>query len=358
MAELTLRKVGKGFGDKTVIQELDLHVASGEMVCLIGPSGSGKTTTLRMIGGFVFPDSGHIWIDHVDVTKLTPDKRPTAMVFQQYALWTNMTVYQNVAAALKLRKVPRQEIQRRVYAALDLVDLRQQEKAYPVQLSWGQQQRVALARALVLTPKVLLLDEPLSNLDAQLRHKVRDKIREIQQESRITTVFVTHDQDEALSVSDRVAVMSEGRIEQFDTPDHLYRHPKTLFVANFIGSMNVFRASATMRSIRGALRHMPILGNSELADLDLAVRPEDVILHPPSSQWASAAVTRRILRGHYAEWHLAVDGLDITVFVPNGYPISDTVGFSFRRVLAYRRGVLVDEYLHPPIESHVREGGL
>ncbi len=344
MAELTLRKVGKGFGDKSVIEGLDLHVASGEMVCLLGPSGSGKTTTLRMIGGFILPDAGYIGIDNVDVTHAMPDKRATAMVFQQYALWPNMTVFQNIAFGLKLRRLSKREICQRVAEILDLVDLQAYEKSYPAQLSGGQQQRVALARALVLRPKVLLLDEPLSNLDAQLRHKVRDEIREIQQQFRITTVFVTHDQDEALSVSDRVAVLSNGRIEQFDTPDNLYRYPKTEFVANFIGSVNMFEGRLANNRIEGSGWSIPHPSpySQPLHDVKIAVRPEDIELRHPSSSLPTAAIKRRIPRGHYAELILETAMGEMRAFVPNEYPASETTGFSFRRVLVYKNGQLID----------------
>lgn len=347
MAELALQKIGKGFGGKSVIEDLDLHVSSGEMVCLLGPSGSGKTTTLRMIGGFILPDTGHIFIDNVDVSQATPDKRPTAMVFQQYALWQNMTVFQNIAFGLKLRNLPRREIQEKVHSVLDLVDLRAQAKSYPAQLSGGQQQRVALARALVLKPKVLLLDEPLSNLDAQLRHKVRDEIREIQQHSRITTVFVTHDQDEAMSVSDRVAVLSAGKIEQFDTPDNLYAYPRTEFVANFIGSMNMFEGRLVNHRIEvnGMSLAFPSRISESINDVKIAVRPEDVELHDSSPAFPSGAIKRRIPRGHYAELILETAMGEMRAFVPNGYSVSDTTGFSFRRVLVYSDSKLLDTYV-------------
>lgn len=346
MAELTLRKVGKGFGEKTVIEGLDLHVASGEMVCLLGPSGSGKTTTLRMIGGFILPDAGHIAIDSVDVTRATPDKRETAMVFQQYALWPNMTVFQNIAFGLKLRKLPKREIEERVATILDLVDLKAHAKSYPAELSGGQQQRVALARALVLRPKVLLLDEPLSNLDAQLRHRVRDEIREIQQQFRITTVFVTHDQDEALSVSDRVAVLSNGKIEQFDTPDNLYSYPKTEFVANFIGSINMFDGSLVNNRIElnGMSLVHPSAHSEPLHNVKVAVRPEDIELVDASASCPSAVIKRRIPRGHYAEWVMEAPMGEMRAFVPNGYPVSDSTGFSFRRALVYHKGQLIETY--------------
>lgn len=342
MADLSLISVGKRFGDRTIIADLDLHVNSGEMVCLLGPSGSGKTTILRMIGGFINANRGQICIDGQDITHLTPERRPTAMVFQQYALWPNMTVFQNISFGLKLRRLSRSDIRRKVDEALELVDLRGLEKYYPAQLSGGQQQRVALARALVLTPKVLLLDEPLSNLDAQLRYKVREEIREIQQRAGITTVFVTHDQDEALSVSDRVAVLSDGRIEQFDTPDNLYMQPQTSFVARFIGTMNVFLGTVN-HGIVTAPDGTQIPCDVATAALvqgitELAVRPEDIVLTDHAG--APGRVVRRVPRGHYAEWVLETALGPLRAFVPNHVPAREHVTFRFQRVLVYEQNQL------------------
>lgn len=342
MAELSLIKIGKHYGNREIIQDLDLHVKSGEMVCLLGPSGSGKTTILRMIGGFIAAGAGQILIDGKDVTRTPPERRPTAMVFQQYALWPNMTVFQNIAFGLKLRHLGKSVIERGVTEALDMVDLRGFERYFPAQLSGGQQQRVALARALVLTPKVLLLDEPLSNLDAQLRYKVREEIREIQRRSGITTVFVTHDQDEALSVSDRVAVLSDGRIEQFDTADNLYMHPRTSFVAKFIGSMNVFRGtvhSGQVFAVDETRIPCDDMSTEARVETELAVRPEDIVL--TSGSGATGRIIRRIPRGHYAEWILDTGVGTLRAFVANHIPVSDTVTFRFLRVLVYQDQRLV-----------------
>lgn len=359
MADLKLRNLGKKFGARTIIENLNLDVESGKMISLLGPSGSGKTTTLRMIGGFIKPDDGVITIDNREVTRLTPDKRPTSMVFQQYALWPNMTVFQNISFGLKLRKLSRKEIRERVNQVLDLVDLQSLQQYYPAQLSGGQQQRVALARALVLTPKVLLLDEPLSNLDAQLRHRVRDEIREIQRRSAITTVFVTHDQDEALSVSDRIAVLSDGKIEQFDTPDRLYQRPQTTFVAKFIGSMNMFQGIARGGWIEyeghRVARYQTTTAECSSA-LDLAVRPEDIIIAESESGSPQAAALRRIPRGHYAEIILSSKFGQIRAFVPNGQPISDSVSFYFRRVLVFDNGCLVENAVDSKAQ-HLASGG-
>lgn len=347
MADLSLVQVGKRYGDRTIIEGLDLHVQSGEMVCLLGPSGSGKTTILRMIGGFIHSNEGQIIIDGLPVTNVPPERRPTSMVFQQYALWPNMTVYQNIAFGLKLRRLSKREISQRVAEVLQMVDLRGLEKYYPAQLSGGQQQRVALARALVLTPKVLLLDEPLSNLDAQLRHKVREEIREIQQRLHITTIFVTHDQDEAMSVSDRVAVLSEGHIEQFDTPDNLYLHPETNFVARFIGSMNVFRGRIRNGFVyaESSEHNEPVpcehSNATSTTPVDLAVRPEDILI--TNDIGATARVLRRLPRGHYAEIVLETSLGTLRAFVPNQLSIGEIVKFRFGRALVYQGGRLVKE---------------
>src|SRR5207237_2675365 len=215
-----------------------LEVDDGQIVCLLGPSGCGKTTTLRMIGGFLKPDGGDVRIDGVSILNQPPERRPTAMVFQRYALWPHMTVWNNIAFGLHVRRRPRDEIARRVDSALELVGLPALGQRYPAQLSGGQQQRVALARALVLEPRILLLGQPLSNLDAQLRIHMRSELTAIQRRVGITTVFVTHDQEEAMSIADRIAVMNAGVLEQMDAPEEIYARPATLFVATFIGTMN------------------------------------------------------------------------------------------------------------------------
>lgn len=342
MAELSLKQIRKDYGERTIIKDLNLDVASGEMVCLLGPSGSGKTTILRMIGGFIYPDGGQIWIDGQEFSRSSPDKRPTTMVFQQYALWPHMTIFQNISFGLKMRHMSRRDIVSEVENILDLVDLKGYGSYYPSQLSGGQQQRVALARALVLKPKVLLLDEPLSNLDAQLRVKVREEIRDIQQRAGITTVFVTHDQDEALSVSDRVAVLSEGRIEQFETPVHLYLNPRTSFVANFIGSINMIRGSVHHGMVYAAGQTViPCDDVTAECDVetDIAIRPEDIQLTDGAG--ATGRIIRRIPRGHYTELVLETGLGVLRAFVSNHVQVSETVIFRFQRVLVYREKQLV-----------------
>ncbi|MEO8559150.1 MAG: ABC transporter ATP-binding protein [Rhodospirillales bacterium] len=239
MAGVKLQNIEKRYGEFVAVRGVSLDIKAGEFVTFLGASGSGKTTCLRMIAGFVRPDGGKVLIDDEDVTHVPPHKRNTGMVFQQYALFPHMTVAQNVAFGLKVRRLPRAEVTRRTGEALALVRLEQFADRYPTQLSGGQKQRVALARAVVIGPRVLLLDEPLAALDLKLREELQGEIKRVQQTLGITTVFVTHDQGEALSMSDRVVVMRDGGILQVDSPARLYRHPNCRYVANFVGRTNL-----------------------------------------------------------------------------------------------------------------------
>jgi len=235
---IVLDQVLKRFGELTVVDRVSLEIHSGELFFLLGPSGCGKTTLLRCIAGFVAPDSGRILIGDQDVTHMPPHQRDTGMVFQSYALWPHMTVRENLAFGLEMRKISAAERVRRVGEALEQVRMSDRAEYRPAQLSGGQQQRVALARALVVRPRCLLLDEPLSNLDAKLRLEMRGEIRRICKESGLTAVYVTHDQKEALSIADRIAVLNQGRVEQCAPPDELYRRPCSRFAAHFIGETN------------------------------------------------------------------------------------------------------------------------
>ncbi len=247
---IAIRDLSKRFGSLVVVERASFDIAEGELFTLLGPSGCGKTTLLRLIAGFNAPDGGEIRFDDRNVNDVPPHLRGIGMVFQNYALWPHMTVKENVAYGLKLRKTPGEEIARRIDGVLEKVRLGGLGERYPGQLSGGQQQRVALARALVLNPKILLLDEPLSNLDAKVRVQVRAEIRKLQKELGITTVYVTHDQEEALTLSDRIAVFNQGRVFQVGTPRELYQRPANRFVADFIGVNNL--VDGTVRSIEAS----------------------------------------------------------------------------------------------------------
>lgn len=327
---LELIGLNKVLGGRVIIDNLDLTIEKGEMVSLLGPSGCGKTTTLRMIAGFLTPDSGKVVLAGNDVTALGAEKRPSAMVFQNYALWPHMSVFKNVAYPLKIRKLSRAEIERRVLDALELVNLIHHKDSRPSQISGGEQQRVALARALVQEPDILLLDEPLSNLDAKLRVKVREDIRQLQSRLGITTLIVTHDQDEALSISDRVAVMNSGRIEQFTTPQELYDKPATEYVANFIGSLNRFEGDfASGQIVKG--EHV------------IGVRPEDVFFSPNEVPGSHPAHVEQVVpRGHFHEVYLRQGEFAIRAFMSTQIPKSGDLGFArISKALKYKDGKLV-----------------
>lgn len=239
MPYMTLNNIDVSYDKKKqILKGLDLEVEKGELVSLLGPSGCGKTTTLRVVAGFIQPDSGEFKIDGQDLTKVPVHKRGFGLVFQSYALFPHLSVYDNIAFGLKMRKLSKDEIDKKVNAMMEVCGLTDFAKRFPQQMSGGQRQRVALARALVVEPKLLLLDEPLSNLDAKLRVNMRMEIKRIQKKLGITTLFVTHDQEECFSISDRVAVMNNGVIEQYDTPENIYRRPESEFVARFIGFEN------------------------------------------------------------------------------------------------------------------------
>src|ERR1700687_2248537 len=281
---VTIQGVVKRFGAVTAVDAVDLTAADGELFTLLGPSGCGKTTLLRLLAGFYQPDGGTIRFGDRVVNGLAPYERRIGMVFQNYALWPHMTVAENIGYGLRLRRLPREEVAQRLQEGLRKVNLTGFEARYPGQLSGGQQQRVALARALVLNPDILLLDEPLSNLDAKIRVQVRAEIRKLQQELGITTIYVTHDQEEALSLSDRVAVMKDGRVLQVGAPKELYERPRTRFVADFVGTNNLVpgRVSERARGELGvdtAIGRLRAVPSGPIGDrCVLAIRPENVAI--------------------------------------------------------------------------------
>ena len=285
MTFLTLTGVHKRFGDVFAVDDFNLEAERGEFVSFLGPSGCGKTTTLRMIAGFEHPTAGSIVVDGKDITGQPPNRRNIGMVFQSYALFPNMTVADNIGFGLKVRKTPRDRIRTKVGELLELINLPDKGGRYPWQLSGGQQQRIALARALAIEPQVLLLDEPLSALDAKIRVALRKEIRSIQRQLGITTVYVTHDKEEALSLSDRVVVMSDGRIEQIGPPADIYNFPATPFVASFVGTLNLIGASIIdagegRLSIAGqeVRSSKPIDAGRAGGAITVAIRPESVEL--------------------------------------------------------------------------------
>jgi putative spermidine/putrescine transport system ATP-binding protein len=298
MAYLDLSGVRKEFGDHVAVEGFDLAVDEGELVSFLGPSGCGKTTTLRMIAGFELPTSGTIRIAGADVSRKPPNQRDVGMVFQSYALFPNMNVRDNIAFGLKMRKESSAAIKARVDELLELIQIPQSATKYPYQLSGGMQQRVALARALAIRPRVLLLDEPLSALDAKIRVALRAEIRAIQRRLGITTVYVTHDQEEALSLSDRIVVMSHGRIEQVGAPAQIYNAPATEFVARFVGTLNLLSATvmdapaARVRVADTDLRVSAPIRAGTGTEVTVALRPEAVTLGPggPSANHLSGTV--------------------------------------------------------------------
>ena len=309
MSRLELTGLTKRFGAQTAVDALDLTVESGTLVSLLGPSGCGKTTTLRLLSGFAVPDGGTIHVAGKQVSSaagvVPPERREMSMIFQSYALWPHLTVAENVSYGLKLRRLSRGDIERRVRAILETMQLLLYEARYPAELSGGQQQRVGLARALVVEPKILLLDEPLSNLDANLREDMRHEIRRLHDRFHYTTVYVTHDQSEAMTTSDLIAVMRDGKIEQAGSPEDIYERPRTEFVARFIGSTNILRGRRV--GARDAecdgLRLSCETGDFPEGDAAVvSIRPQRIVLGPPTPGRAEGTVERAVYLGaqrHY-----------------------------------------------------------
>ncbi len=342
-----LTKVFRSHRDSVVaVDHLDLEVEKGELVTLLGPSGCGKTTTLRLVGGFEIPTEGEIYLGGKRVTHLPPQRRDTATVFQSYGLFPHMTVFENVAFGLRVRRLHRDEVRRRVREALKLVNLEGLERRYPRELSGGQQQRVALCRALVIEPKVLLFDEPLSNLDAKLRVETREQIRRLQKELNITSLYVTHDQAEAMAISDRIAVMNEGKLQQIGPPYEIYAHPANRFVADFIGRANFLAVRVVGAQdeqfeieLPGGVRlEVPAVTGLQAGDEAIAVvRPEAVDVLPEGQGDVTAEVTFAHYTGSLATYKLSLptgETLEVEVLSPQekGFLTEGTkVGLRFHR---------------------------
>ena len=327
-ASITLENLSKRFGAVLAVDNVSLKVQTGTLVCLLGPSGCGKTTTLRMVAGFEEPTQGRIFIGEEEITETPPYARPTALVFQSYALFPHMSIYDNVAYGLRARRMRKEEIDPLVKEVIQLMELEGQEKKSPPQLSGGQQQRVALARALVIRPKVLLFDEPLSNLDALLRVRMRGEIRGIQKQLGITSLYVTHDQEEAFSIADQVAIMNKGKLVQLGPPRELYRAPADRFVAEFVGLSNIVPVELVETNAQGAAvrvfgkiirsRRLPKNPNGPLA---LVLRPEALEIDKPNSTGVDAHVLTMAFTGPLVRYTIRTqDGTLLTVDLHNPGP--------------------------------------
>jgi putative spermidine/putrescine transport system ATP-binding protein len=319
MSDLTLNGVRKTFGQTVALEGLDLAVQPGELISLLGPSGCGKTTALRICAGFETAERGTVVVAGNDITRTPAHKRNMGMVFQSYSLFPNLTVAENVEYGLRTRKVDKTDRRRRVADILELVELTDQSGKYPHQLSGGQQQRVALARALAIEPSVLLLDEPLSALDAKVRSSLRDEIRRIQTDLAITTLFVTHDQEEALGISDRIGVMSQGRLEQLGTPAEIYGNPASAFVARFIGSMNEIPATVVdSGAVRVLETVVPTSRQHDFAAdgrINLLVRPEDMSIVANGDHGLIGTVVSQTFQGSSTDVAVRLAVLDVLVTV-------------------------------------------
>ena len=353
MAGVTIRNVTKAFGDNVVLREFNQTFEDGEFITLLGPSGCGKTTMLRMIAGFEKPTSGEILIGDRVVSSekvfLPPEKRGIGMVFQSYAVWPHMNVQDNVAYPLRIRKLPKEEIAEQVSRALETVHLSQYAERMPDQLSGGQQQRVALARALVGRPELLLLDEPLSNLDAKLRESMRFEIKEIQTRLGITVVYVTHDQTEAMAMSDRIILINRGAVQQVAPPAEIYNHPANQFVADFLGKVDFLGGEAKEGKIAldGTDQSVPYEGEKR-GRVELAVRPERITLSPDSGTLRGVLETRYYL-GDVNDCRVRVGTRLIRVIAPPDTYFSlktgDTVYLTFREQLVFDEEGSLEEKL-------------
>lgn len=338
-AFLNLQNINKSFGETKAVNDVSVQIEKGELVSFIGPSGCGKTTLLRVIGGFHQEDSGVVMIDSEEINHLAPERRPTGMVFQNYALFPHMSIYQNVEYGLKIQKVNKAERDERIKRALSQVQLESYLDRKPSELSGGQQQRVAIARCLVLQPKVLLLDEPLSNLDAKLRIIMREEIRRLKEELDLTIIFVTHDQAEALSISDRVVVLNKGTVQQVDKPNIIYNQPNNEFVADFVGSTNVLQGNIVKKGTEyyfvNQQLEFPVevpAREIESEKCKIVIRPERIKIDEESI--VKGTVDRVIYNGNFTSYFIKVQGFTVKVDEFNiedsiRYKKGDVVGISF-----------------------------
>jgi putative spermidine/putrescine transport system ATP-binding protein len=324
MTEVRIEGLTKTFGSARAVDRISIQIGNGEFISLLGPSGCGKTTTLKMIAGFEDASEGSIRFDGIDVVTVPAEKRDIGMVFQNYALFPHMTVEQNLAFGLEMRKVPKPQMRERIARVLEMVQLQGFSQRYPSQLSGGQQQRVALARALVIEPKILLLDEPLANLDAKLREEMRFFIRDLQRRVGITTVYVTHDQAEAMTMSDRVVVMFGGRIAQIGEPSDIYDRPENLDVAQFVGQVNLIPGKIAAQAATGATVStmfgdvtVPARAGHEIGkSVTLSLRPESIELAAAGSQGAPGTIVSRYYSGSLVDFRVALDS-GLTLHVQN-----------------------------------------
>ena len=326
---INLVNISKSFDGQLVLDELDLKIHENEFVTLLGPSGCGKTTTLRILGGFTVPDTGKVYFDGQDITNVPPNKRALNTVFQKYALFTHMTIAENIAFGLKIKKKSKQYIDDKIRYALKLVNLDGYENRMPDSLSGGQQQRIAIARAIVNEPKVLLLDEPLGALDLKLRQEMQYELIRMKNELGITFVYVTHDQEEALTMSDTIVVMNQGYIQQIGSPESIYNEPENAFVADFIGDSNIIPAimiEDKLVSILDTRFACVDTGFGRNKPVDVVIRPEDVELTDPSEGILKGVVTHLIFKGVHYEMEVMANGFEWLVHSTTMYPVGQKVG--------------------------------
>ena len=327
---IELKHISKVYSDNgfKAVDDFNLEVKRGEFVTFLGPSGCGKTTTLRMIAGFELPTSGQILLNGEDISQLPANKRPINTVFQRYALFPHMNIYENIAFGLKLKKLPKEEIRKKVKHVLDMVDLEGFENRRISTLSGGQQQRIAIARALVNEPEILMLDEPLGALDLKMRKEMQLELKNMHDQLGITFIYVTHDQEEALTMSDKIVVMSEGRIQQVGTPEDIYNEPKNAFVADFIGESNIFKGIMTghmkVRFCGGEFTGMDDVPEGTL--VDVVIRPEDVIITKPEDGTVAGEVTSVIFKGMHYEVTVESGKYEMIIRTTRCYHVGDWVG--------------------------------